>query len=184
MGKAKERIQSVADELFYRFGINATGIDEIVEKANVAKMTLYKNFQSKDNLVLDFLQERDRKWNEHLESFTKKCSTPEERILAVFDALNDWIEDKGFRGCAFINTAVEIADFEHPAFVFARRHKRRLRNYFKEQLIEAGSYNPEEDADQLLILFEGAIITAQMESIEKPLSKARLAAKCIVDKKG
>jgi AcrR family transcriptional regulator len=177
-----ERLLGAAAELFYREGIRAVGVDTVVDRAGVAKMTLYNNFGSKDELVAAYLRARDERWRAWLEEASEGRSTPQERLLAVFDALESWIEGEGgdFRGCAFINATTEIADPNHPARVVAREHKEWMREHFVKLASEAGARDPEELADQFVILFEGAIVTAVTRGDTEPTRKARAAAESLL----
>ncbi|NQV24896.1 MAG: TetR/AcrR family transcriptional regulator, partial [Rhodopirellula sp.] len=108
---ARERIVEAADRLFYAEGIRAVGIDRIIAEAGVAKMSLYNHFSSKDDLVLAVLQFRDEKITRYFESTIQKhVDDGSDRLNAFFSALKGWFESKGFRGCAFINAVVELAD--------------------------------------------------------------------------
>src|SRR5437868_6751707 len=111
---ARERILKAADTLFYSRGIRATGIDEIIAVAGVAKASLYKHFVTKDALIAAYVSRRDELWREDFERRLRDgdCS-PRERLLRVFDLLQKWFRTKAFRGCAFINASVELADSRH-----------------------------------------------------------------------
>jgi AcrR family transcriptional regulator len=181
--QAAQRVLEAASELFYERGIRATGVDAIVEHSGVTKMTLYKHFGSKDELVAAYLRARDERWREWLEEAVEsRADSPKERLLAVFDALGSWLEGEveGFRGCAFINAATEIADQDHPARVVAMEQKRWMREYLASLAVDAGVRGPEELAEQLPILFEGATITTVMGSSQQPAHKAREAATALI----
>lgn len=185
--RAAERVLEAASELFYRDGIRATGVEAIVERSGVTKMTLYKHFGSKDELVAAYLRRRDGRWrkwlSEAVERRVGKDDCAKERILAVFDALGSWLggEVEGFRGCAFINAATEISDPDHPAREVVREQKRWMGEYLRELASEAGVCEPEVVAEQLLILFEGATITTVMDSGHNPTQKARAVARALLD---
>ena len=112
---ARQRILETADRLFYQGGVRAVGIDRIIAEAGVAKMSLYKHFPSKDDLILAVLQYREQGvlefFRSAMERHGKKAKTP---LRAFFAALKDFFESPGFRGCPFQNAAVELADPEHP----------------------------------------------------------------------
>jgi AcrR family transcriptional regulator len=177
---AAEKLLRVASELFYREGIRAVGVDTIVERAGVAKMTLYKNFGSKDELAAAYLRARNGRWRGWLEDVVGRADSPRERLLSVFDALGEWMEEDDFRGCASINAAMEIADPDHPARVEAREYKEWMRGYITNLAAEAGAGRPEELAEQVLILFEGATITAAMQTSREPMRRARAAAEALI----
>jgi AcrR family transcriptional regulator len=167
---------------FYRNGIAAVGVDSIVADAGVAKSTLYRHFPSKDDLVVAFLRRRDERWRAWLRSEVERLSPdPAARPLAVFDALGGWFASEGFRGCAFINAAAEIADPAHPAREAVREHTRLCGEYLAELLRGAGRARPEADAAALLLLMEGAIVSALIERDPGPAARARAAAAAILD---
>src|SRR5262245_43301591 len=122
--EARQRILETADRLFYQDGVRAVGIDRIIAEADVAKMSLYKHFPSKDDLILAVLKYREEAvlefFRSTMERHAKKAKNP---LRAFFTALKDWFELPGFRGCPFQNAAVELADPTHPGTEFVRGHK-------------------------------------------------------------
>jgi AcrR family transcriptional regulator len=178
----RTRILDAASEAFYRQGIAAVGVDAIVADAGVAKSTLYRHFPTKDDLVVAFLRRRDERWRAWLHAEVERLSPePAGRPLAVFDALGGWFASEEFRGCAFINAAAEIADAAHPARAAVEDHKRLLAEYLDEVLREAGAADPAADAGALLLLVEGAIVSALIERDAAPAARARRAAVRILD---
>src|SRR5712691_3829398 len=107
---ARERILEAAYELFSQHGIRGVGIDSIIERSGVARMTLYRHFHSKDALVLAFLQRREQRWTyEWLAAdATRRGSTPQEQLLAIFDVFDEWFRRDDFEGCSFINILLEM----------------------------------------------------------------------------
>jgi AcrR family transcriptional regulator len=179
---ARERILDAASTAFYRRGINAVGVDAVVAEAGVAKATLYRHFPSKDELIVAFLRRRDTRWRGWLRDAVERLApAPADRPLAVFDALGEWFSSDEFRGCAFINAAAEIADAAHPARAAVEDHKRLLAEYLDEVLREAGAADPAADAGALLLLVEGAIVSALIERDAAPAARARRAAVRILD---
>src|SRR6476620_4528707 len=128
--EARRRILETADRLFYQGGVRAVGIDRIIAEAGVAKMSLYNHFASKDDLILAVLKHREESvlsfFRTGIERHGKKGRNP---LRAFFAALKDFFESPGFRGCPFQNTAVELADPEHPGTEFVRGHKRRFAEF-------------------------------------------------------
>ena len=160
----RDRILEVASELFYQHGIRAVGIDTIIAQADVAKMTFYKHFKSKDLLVLEFLTRRDEAWRAWFESTVQRLApNPKNRPLAIFDALEQRFSNKTFRGCAFINTMIEMADGDHIAHQAAAEHKQKVLQIIRDLLSEAGVKKSEELAKAFLLLMDGAIVTAVRE---------------------
>jgi len=174
----RERILQTAAELFYAEGIRAVGVDTIIANANVAKASFYKHFPSKDDLVLEFLKRRDAFWRDWLVSGVERLSPDAAgRPLAVFDALAERFVTKGFRGCAFINTIVELANRNHAAHVASDEHKRAVTSYLRGLLKAAGVAKPDGLAHEFMILMDGAIVTAVREgSPRAALAAKRIAA--------
>ncbi|MBA2691811.1 MAG: TetR/AcrR family transcriptional regulator [Rubrobacter sp.] len=181
--EAAARILAVASELFYRDGIRAVGVDAIAAESGVTKMTLYKHFGAKDRLVAAYLHVRDEKWRDWvLKSVGARAGGPTERILAVFDALGAWLESQdGMRGCAFVNASVEVANPDHPAQTVIEDQKRWMRGYLKQLAEEADVEEPDKLADQLLVLVEGATITAVMRTAKESVERAKEAAEVLIE---
>src|SRR5215471_3493783 len=156
--EARQRILETADRLFYQNGIRAVGIDRIIAEAGVAKMSLYKHFPSKDDLILAVLQYREQGVMEFfrsaMERHGKKGKHP---LRAFFAALKDWFELSGFRGCPFQNAAVELADPTHPATGFVRGHKQRFGEFLRGLVEESVGTAAAKATPAVAILVEGAI---------------------------
>ena len=124
----RDHLLETALRMFYRHGFHATGIDAILAESGVAKMTLYKHFGSKEELILAALVLRDERWRAWLDAAIGRAGpAPRDRLLAVFDALVEWFADPGFAGCLFVRAAAEFPDPAHPAHREAARHKQRVR---------------------------------------------------------
>jgi AcrR family transcriptional regulator len=178
---AAERILEAASELLYEEGIRAVSVDAIVERAGVAKVTLYKNFGSKDELIAAYLRVREERWRERLkESVERRGGAPKDRLLSTFDALEEWMEHESYRGCPFVNASIELANPSHPALEVVREEKRWMRGYFAHLAAEAGVEDPEELAEHLLMLHEGATVTAVMQTIGEPIGKAKRNAAALL----
>ena len=177
---AAERVLRSASELFYRDGIAATGVDTIVEHAGVAKRTLYNNFGGKDELVAAYLRDRDERWRASLKEVTDRYEDPEEKLLAAFEAYGEWLVGDEYRGCAFINAASEIADPSHPARAVALSHKSGVKEHLERLAAESGLREPDILAEKLLLLLEGATITASMRKGRGPLDTAQAMARILV----
>jgi AcrR family transcriptional regulator len=177
---AAEKVLRSASDLFYRNGITATGVDTIVEHAGVSKRTLYNNFGGKDELVAAYLRDRDERWRTSLEETTNRYEDPKERLLATFEAYGEWLVGDDYRGCAFINAATEIADPDHPARAVALSHKKGVQEHLASLAAQAGLHEPETLAEELLLLLEGATVTASMRKSLEPLDTARATAQSLV----
>src|SRR5579871_906261 len=135
MGLAKFKLLDAAARRFYADGIAATGIDAITTEARVAKMSLYNNFASKDELVVAYLDRRHQEWLDLLDQRTRYARTPAQRILAVFDAYLDHANlayEHGFRGCGLLNGAAELP-VGHPGRESVRNHKQEVRRILAER---------------------------------------------------
>lgn len=175
------RILDAAARLFYRRGIRIVSVDEVAETASVTKVTVYKHFRSKDNLIascLHMLDDRFFTW--FVDQVESSSDDPDERLLAVFDVLDRWFRWRTFRGCAFINTTVELADPTHPAHGAVVAHKDRSRAYFRELAVAANFDNPNTISEQWMLLSEGATITALVEDDRDAARRARNAAQVLL----
>ncbi|MGW5143396.1 TetR/AcrR family transcriptional regulator [Nocardia beijingensis] len=174
--QAKQRLLTTAEELFYAEGIRAVGLDRLLQASGVGRASFYRHFASKDDLVVAVLEDRDRRWLDWLRESVEQTGDPVARPLAVFDALAQRFARKDFRGCAFINTMVEVADRESAAHQVADRHKRRVIEYLDELLTAAGRSDADELAAELALLVDGAIVTAVREGTPEAASRARAIA--------
>jgi AcrR family transcriptional regulator len=180
--RARERLLEVADQLFYAEGIRAVGIDRILEVSGVGKASLYRHFASKDELVVAVLRRRDEHWRAWLaEAVETLGSDAEYQPLAVFDALAERFARRDFRGCAFINTMVETADPNSPAYRAAAEHKERLTSYVDRLLREAGHADHEMLAGRLVLLIDGAIVTSLRERTAEAAAQAKEIARVVLD---
>jgi AcrR family transcriptional regulator len=159
---ARARILETAYDLFSHNGIRAVGIDRIIAEASIAKATLYRHFPSKEDLVIAFLDLREQRWtHEWLEAETERLAPrPQERVLFVYDALDEWFHRADFEGCSFINTLLEISDTDSPIHQAAARHLGVIRQSLQRYAGQAGAHDPEEMGYQLQILMMGAIVSA------------------------
>ncbi|MDV6012509.1 TetR/AcrR family transcriptional regulator [Haloechinothrix sp. LS1_15] len=175
MGRARRRLLDAAARRFYADGIAATGIDTVTAEAGVAKMSLYNNFSSKEELVLAYLHERHAEWLELCGVRTEAASNPAERVLAVFDAYLDHAAtayEAGFRGCGLLNGAAELPA-GHPGREAVRQHKQEVRTILAERLAEGGVGDPEGLAEHLYLLVEGAVVTAGLQGSQEAIERAR-----------
>jgi AcrR family transcriptional regulator len=157
-------------------------VDAIAEEADVSKVSIYKNFDSKDRLVAEYLRARDERWRGWFEGHMGALSglPPKERLLAVFDAYGEWMGRESPRGCAFINAFAELPDPGHPAQGVIREQKGWMRDYLKRLAAEAGAEQPEELADRLFVLLEGATVADAMRSAEGSMPRAKRIAALLV----
>jgi AcrR family transcriptional regulator len=179
---ARQRIMETAERLFYAEGVRSVGIDRIIAEAEVAKMTLYNHFPSKDDLILAVLQYREEKFDALFEKWMQKhVKAGMDRLEAFFASLKDWFKSPGFRGCMFINSCAELADANHAGSKFAAQHKERFHEVLKQIISEcAGTKAADSTASAISLLVEGAIVTAVMEQSAQPADVARDAAWALV----
>jgi AcrR family transcriptional regulator len=181
-GDARERILAAAYELFSRRGIRDVGVDEIVERAGVARMTVYRQFGSKDELVLAFLARREDVWTEgwlrtEVESL---ADDPGERLLAIFDVFDGWFRTPGFEGCSFINVMLEMADPSHVAHSASVAHLANIRTFLERLATEAGVTDPSAFARQWHILMKGSIVAAA-EGDPEAAKRAQAIGRLLLD---
>ena len=159
---ARERILGTAYELFSHRGIHDVGVDELVERAGIAKATLYKHFRSKDDLVLAFLEQREQIWTYGWVEgeARRRGATPEEQLLAIFDLFDEWFYGDDFEGCSFINTLLEFRDLEHPVGRASADYLENIRSVVRNLALEAGLRDPDDFALSWHILMKGSIVQA------------------------
>ncbi|MCG8358774.1 MAG: TetR/AcrR family transcriptional regulator [Kiloniellales bacterium] len=173
----RDDLVKTAVELFYRHGYHATGIEKILTEAGVSKPTLYRHFDSKDELIVAALNRWDGESRAWLEGeMARRGTTPREQILALFDTLGDWFREPGFQGCMFINAAVEFADQDNPIHQAAADHKRQFAAHLRNIVAAAGAPAPDELTDRLMLLMEGAIVTAHTCGDDGAAARAKAMA--------
>ncbi|MCU1391781.1 MAG: HTH-type transcriptional regulator betI [Ilumatobacteraceae bacterium] len=177
---ARDRLLDAADELFYEDGVLSVGIDRIIERAGVAKATLYSVFGSKDELIRAYLHRRHVAREERIDGKLALYDTPRERLLSVYEALADLFSARTFRGCAFVNASAEA----HPGSTIAQmsdEYRGWMRSLFVDLCREASAPDPELLAKQLTLLYDGAIVAAKMDHDPEIAMVARSVAASLVD---
>jgi AcrR family transcriptional regulator len=159
---ARQRILDSAYELFSRRGIRAVGIDEVIMNASVAKATLYRHFDSKDALVLAFLQQREQLWTRNWveAEARRRGETPEEQLLAIFDLFDEWFQKDDFEGCSFINVLLEMNDRESVVGKASAEHLLNIRSIIRTLAEQAELRDPDKFAHSWHILMKGSIVAA------------------------
>lgn len=171
----RELIVHEASRLFYERG-TGLGVDALIGEIGVAKMTMYKHFRTKDELIVECLHHISARYRVHLRGGVADAASPEERVLGVFDSLREWFVRPSFRGCAFVNATVELADPNHPAHGAVMEHKVSTRAWIGELVADCGVTDPEFVARQIVQLMEGAITTALVESDPTAADVAKASA--------
>jgi AcrR family transcriptional regulator len=175
---AQAKLLDAAEELFYARGIQTVGMDDIRSTSGVSLKRLYQVFSAKEQLVEAYLERRDTRWRGRLAEHVETHEDPERRILAVFDWLELWFAEPGFRGCAWINSYGELGAVSEGVTRQARRHKEAFRSYLGE--LVAAARLPAELTDHLLLLAEGAMVTAGIFGRTDPARQGRTAAEALV----
>ena len=183
---ARERILEAAYELFSRNGIRAVGIDAIIERSGVARMTLYRHFGSKDALVLAFLARREERWtNDWLQrEVHERATDPGERLLAIFDVFDSWFQREDFEGCSFINVLLEISDRRHELNRASADHLARIRAFVTDLAAQAGVADPDGLAHKWHILMKGSIVAAGEGDRQAARRAREVAALVLRDARG
>lgn len=162
-GSARERILEAAYELFSRHGLQAVGINTVVEQSGVAKRTLYRHFTSKDELIVEFLRLREERWTKSWlqGEVEQRASQPAERLLAIFDVFHEWFQRDDLEGCSFINVLLEVDDRESPVRQATVEHLAEIRVFLARLAKEAGIERSDDFARRWHILMKGSIVSAQ-----------------------
>jgi AcrR family transcriptional regulator len=179
--KARDRIFAVAKDMFYQRGIRAVGVEAIVAAAGATKMSLYRSFPSKDDLVVAYLKERDaiywRWWDEIMDNH---AGDPRAQIRALFESIAKRIGRPGYRGCPFTNAATEFPEPDHPGREVSAENTRELRARLRGLAAAAGARDAAALGDQLFLLIEGAYASGQIMGPEGPSASIAAAAESLV----
>ena len=177
----KERLFQTAARLFYQYGYHAIGVDTIAAESGIGKMTLYRHYPSKDDLIVAYLRNSNEIFWENFEQITKNAATPHEKLLAFFESLQDYVNTPACYGCPFLNLATEYPETDHPGHQVALEHKQSVRERFRKLARDAGARDPEVLADQLFLLMDGAYMASRMFGMKNPASHLASAAKSLID---
>ncbi len=182
-GHARQQILEVASRLFYREGFRAVGVDTIVEQSGVAKMTLYRYFPSKDDLIVAYLEQSNNKfWQWFDESISSHLDAPRDQLIALFQALGTQTITSSCHGCSFQTAAAEFPEPQHPGHRVALAHKQAVRARLYDLATKAGATSPGALADQLLLLMDGAFVAARMfnDATTTPANQVAQAAAILI----
>ncbi|HEX5349832.1 MAG TPA: TetR/AcrR family transcriptional regulator [Pseudonocardiaceae bacterium] len=181
----RERVMRAAYDLFSRQGTRTVGVDAVISEAGVAKMTLYRNFASKDDLILAFLERRETLWTMgwvRAES-QRRGDTPVQRLLAIFEIFGEWFARPDFEGCSFITTLLEVSNRDSAVRQASVLHLANIRGYLCELAAQAGVADPDAFARQWHILMKGSII-AGAEGDTQAAARARELGILLLNKHG
>jgi len=173
---ARERILDTAYELFSRHGTHAVGVDAIVAGSGVAKMSLYRNFGSKDELILEFLRRREQQWGRDwlIAEVEARADEPAERLLAIFEVLGEWYARNDFEGCSFTKVLFAIDDLDHPVRRAAVQHMDNVKAWLRTLATEAGLEDPDTFSRQWYVLMTGSLVSASAGDPEAACRAAEL----------
>lgn len=182
MSVLREKILHVASDLFHTRGINSTGVDTIVAVAGTTKMTLYKYFRSKEELILEVLQRGHQDFENWLsDKLAQNARKPSERLQKLFDFIEEWVTAPDFRGMAFLKASAEFPNEENAIHRLSADQSRKFRQYLAELATDAGVKDADGLALQLSLLIEGAMQAEQMKRGSGAIKYAKKASKILID---
>ena len=176
---ARERLLAAANELFYDEGVHTVGIDRVIERAGVAKASLYNSFGSKDELVRAYLEGRHERVASRITAYLERYSDPRERLLGVFEAQGELFAEQGYRGCAFVSASAESPG--EAVSSASDNYRGWVRGLLTSLAREAGAPEPEKLARQLHMVYDGASLSARMDRDPSSSVAARAAAETLLD---
>lgn len=173
-GSARERILNTASQLFYRNGIRGTGIDRIIAESGVAKMSFYRHFPSKTDLIAEYLNVRHDRWMAWFTSeVEQRIEKPGKGLEVIADVLSEWFSQPDFHGCAFINTFAESGESGEREQSIAAEHKKQLTEYLEGVTKRLNLPQPKQLAQLAMIIIEGSIIRAQITGSKNTIPYCR-----------
>ena len=178
---ARERILSTAARLFYEHGYHGVGIDRIIAESGVAKMSLYRHFPSKDTLIAATLEYMNIQFWHWIDSETEGTKSPMEKLIAIFRAVGKLAPTAKCLGCAFQGAAAEFPEVEHINHKAALAHKNQVLDRLTQLARDAGLLNPRQLAQQLLLLMDGAWVSARMYGTNGPATEVTAAAQALIE---
>lgn len=180
-GSVRARLLAAAAELFYEEGVHTVGIDRVIERAGVAKASLYSTFGSKDELIAAYLEARLDERKEQILEAVGRGADARDRVLAVFDRLVSRVAEPTFHGCAFLRASAEGPPGDNKIRRIARRSRLWIQDLFTSLAGDLGAAHPERLARQLLVLYEGGLQGATIEGDHAPAREAREMAEALLD---
>ncbi|MEU9191352.1 TetR/AcrR family transcriptional regulator [Streptomyces sp. NPDC048484] len=180
MTPAARRALEAAGRLFYERGIHAVGVDLIAAEAGVTKKTLYDRFGSKEQIVVEYLADRDERWRADLAPRLEASESPKDRVLAVFDVARDWMDANGPRGCSMVNAHVEIGDPSHPAYAIIIGQKQWMLTLFTDLVRPLAPATADSLGRTLMLLHEGALVAHGLRIFPGALDHARQDAELLL----
>lgn len=175
----RQTLLDTTEALFYEHGIQAVGMDAIRSASGLPLKRIYALFATKEALIIAVLQRRDRRWRASLVGYVEQFLDPRERVLAVFDWLEQWFAEPSFRGCAWINAYGELGPASPAVLDEVRAHKKAFHDQIKTWVAATGDVPHE----PVCLLAEGAIVTAAIAAHQQPAWDARVAVEILLDQK-
>ena len=177
----RDQVFRTAAKLFYQNGYRAVGVDTIAAESGIGKMTLYRHYPSKDDLITAYLKDSNELFWNNFEALTKDATSAREKLLAFFESLQGYVKTPACYGCPFLNVATEYPETDYPGHQAAIEHKQSVRARFRQLAKEAGAKKPDILADQLFLLMDGAYMAARMFGAKNPAAHLAEAAQVLID---
>lgn len=180
----REKLIQAGHEIFYREGFLTVGLDRLLHEVGCSKQTFYNHFESKDDLIVAVIEEHHRWWSSELRDRIQRAAGPDprEQILAMFDVIEDILSEPEYRGCIYINAAVEFPQPHHPAHQSARKAKADGISLLEDLAERAGASNPLALAQEIDMIIEGALISHQLSLDCNVCVVARRVAETLLEK--
>jgi AcrR family transcriptional regulator len=177
----KDKVFQTAARMFYQHGYRAIGVDTLAAESGIGKMTLYRHYPTKDDLIVAYLRDSNDLFWRNFDQITEKAPNAREKLLAFFKALQDYVQSPACYGCPFLNVATEYPETDYPGHQVALEHKQSVRARFRQLAKEAGARKPDVLADQLFLLMDGAYMASRMFGKKNPASHLTAAAQVLID---
>jgi AcrR family transcriptional regulator len=177
----KDKVFQTAARMFYQHGYRAIGVDTLAADSGIGKMTLYRHYPTKDDLIVAYLKDsNDLFWN-NFEQITKDAPTARGKLLAFIESLQEYVMTPACYGCPFLNVATEYPETDYPGHQVALEHKQSVRARFRQLAKEAGAKKPDVLADQIFLLMDGAYMASRMFGAKNPAAHLAEAAQVLID---
>jgi AcrR family transcriptional regulator len=177
----KDKVFQTAAKLFYQRGYRAIGVDTLAAESGIGKMTLYRHYPSKDDLIVAYLKDSDELFWKGFDQITRDVPTAREKLLAFFEGLQDYVTTPECYGCPFLNVATEYPETDYAGHQAAIEHKQSVLTRFRQLAKEAGAKKPDVLADQLFLLMDGAYMASRMFGAKNPAAHLAETARILLD---
>ena len=177
----KDKVFQTASRLFYQNGYRAVGVDTLAAESGIGKMTLYRHYHTKDDLIVAYLADSDASFWNSFDEITKDAPTARGKLLVFFESLQHYVMTPACYGCPFLNVATEYPEADYPGHQVALEHKQSVRARFRQLAEAAGAKEPDVLADQLSLLMDGAYMASRMFGSQNPAAHLAAAARVLID---